>query len=98
MQVGFRHASGAARGQGSLGFVRSMASRPKSIPLPIAHSWLDHHKSYAPLRATLKRTRADNKGKFDEVVEDKGVRIIIEPQALMHVLGTKMDYVKDDLR
>ncbi|KAG2429625.1 hypothetical protein HXX76_010857 [Chlamydomonas incerta] len=41
---------------------------------------------------------ADAKGKFDEVVEDKGVRIIIEPQALMHVLGTKMDYVKDDLR
>ncbi|KAG2488499.1 hypothetical protein HYH03_013002 [Edaphochlamys debaryana] len=41
---------------------------------------------------------ADSKGRFDELVEDKGVRILIEPAALMHVLGTKMDYVEDALR
>ncbi|GLI70101.1 hypothetical protein VaNZ11_014880 [Volvox africanus] len=41
---------------------------------------------------------ADTKGKFDELVEDKGVRILIEPAALMHVLGTKMDYIEDQLR
>ncbi|GFR40377.1 hypothetical protein Agub_g926 [Astrephomene gubernaculifera] len=41
---------------------------------------------------------ADTKGKFDELVEDKGVRILIEPAALMHVLGTKMDFVEDKLR
>ncbi|EFJ44276.1 hypothetical protein VOLCADRAFT_102213 [Volvox carteri f. nagariensis] len=41
---------------------------------------------------------ADAKGKFDELVEDKGVRILIEPAALMHVLGTKMDYIEDKLR
>ncbi|XP_052169084.1 iron-sulfur assembly protein IscA-like 3, mitochondrial [Oryza glaberrima] len=41
---------------------------------------------------------ADEKGKFDEVVEDKGVKVLIDPKALMHVIGTKMDYVDDPLR
>ncbi|KAE8666302.1 Iron-sulfur assembly protein IscA-like 1 [Hibiscus syriacus] len=41
---------------------------------------------------------ADEKGKFDELVEDKGVQILIEPKALMHVIGTKMDFVDDKLR
>ncbi|KAI4295062.1 hypothetical protein MLD38_040670 [Melastoma candidum] len=41
---------------------------------------------------------ADEKGKFDELVEDKGVKILIEPKALMHVIGTKMDFVDDKLR
>jgi len=41
---------------------------------------------------------ADQKGKFDELVEDHGVRILIDPSALMHVLGTKMDYLEDELK
>ncbi|XP_051119987.1 iron-sulfur assembly protein IscA-like 1, mitochondrial [Andrographis paniculata] len=41
---------------------------------------------------------ADDKGKFDELVEDKGVKILIDPKALMHVIGTKMDFVDDKLR
>lgn len=41
---------------------------------------------------------SDEKGKFDELVEDKGVKILIDPKALMHVLGTKMDFVDDKLR
>ncbi|CAN0914097.1 Iron-sulfur assembly protein IscA-like 1, mitochondrial, partial [Linum grandiflorum] len=41
---------------------------------------------------------ADEKGKFDEVVEEKGVKVLIEPKALMHVIGTKMDFVDDKLR
>ncbi|KAK4799449.1 hypothetical protein SAY86_024814 [Trapa natans] len=40
----------------------------------------------------------DEKGKFDELVEDKGVKFLIEPKALMHVIGTKMDFVDDKLR
>ena len=40
----------------------------------------------------------DEKGKFDELVEDKGVKILIDPKALMHVIGTKMDFVDDKLR
>ncbi|XP_052187748.1 iron-sulfur assembly protein IscA-like 1, mitochondrial [Diospyros lotus] len=41
---------------------------------------------------------ADEKAKFDELVEDKGVKILIDPKALMHVIGTKMDFVDDKLR
>ncbi|KAJ9548233.1 hypothetical protein OSB04_020776 [Centaurea solstitialis] len=40
----------------------------------------------------------NEKGKFDELVEDKGVKIVIDPKALMHVIGTKMDFVDDKLR
>eukprot|EP00244_Chara_vulgaris_P001762 TRINITY_DN1287_c1_g2_i1.p1 TRINITY_DN1287_c1_g2~~TRINITY_DN1287_c1_g2_i1.p1 ORF type:complete len:125 (-),score=14.95 TRINITY_DN1287_c1_g2_i1:974-1348(-) len=43
-------------------------------------------------------TYADEKGKFDEEVEDKGVKVLIDPRALMHIVGTKMDYVEDRLR
>ncbi len=42
--------------------------------------------------------RADERQKFDELVEDQGVRILIEPTAIMHVVGTKMDFVQDRLK
>ena len=35
---------------------------------------------------------ADEKKPFDEVVEDKGARVLIEAKALMFLLGTEMDY------
>ena len=35
---------------------------------------------------------ADQIGPFDEVVEDKGVRILIDPKAVLFLLGTEMDY------
>ena len=31
-------------------------------------------------------------GPTDEVVEDKGVRILIDPKAVLFLLGTEMDY------
>ncbi len=34
---------------------------------------------------------------LDEVVEDKGVRIFIDPKAVMFLLGTEMDFTKDKL-
>ncbi|KAJ0715496.1 putative FeS cluster biogenesis, HesB-like domain superfamily [Helianthus annuus] len=40
---------------------------------------------------------ADEKWKFDELIEDKGVKILIDRKALMHVIGTKMDFVDDKL-
>lgn len=48
--------------------------------------------------STVQQTSTDEKGKFDELVEDHGIRILIEPNALMHVVGTKMDYVEDRLK
>jgi iron-sulfur cluster assembly protein len=41
---------------------------------------------------------ADEKGKFDEVVEDKGVTVLIDPKATMFILGTEMDFVEDKLQ
>ena len=40
---------------------------------------------------------ADQKERLEEEVEQHGARIFIEPKALMHVIGTKMDFVEDDL-
>jgi len=34
---------------------------------------------------------------IDEVVEDKGVRILVEPSAILFLLGTEMDYKTDKL-
>jgi iron-sulfur cluster assembly protein len=33
--------------------------------------------------------------KFEEVVEDKGVKILIDPKAVMFLLGSEMDWVDD---
>jgi len=35
------------------------------------------------------------KNSTDEVVEDKGVRVYIDPKAIMYLLGTSMDYRKN---
>ncbi len=32
----------------------------------------------------------------DEVVEDKGVKVFIDPGAIMYLLGTEMDYKKEE--
>ncbi len=34
---------------------------------------------------------------LDEVVEDKGVKIFIEPKAILFLLGTEMDFVREKL-
>ena len=41
---------------------------------------------------------ADEKGKFDEIVEDKGVTVLVDPKAVMFILGTEMDFVEDKLQ
>jgi iron-sulfur cluster assembly protein len=41
---------------------------------------------------------ADEKGKLDEVVQDKGVTVLIDPKASMFIIGTEMDYVEDKLQ
>jgi len=40
---------------------------------------------------------AEAVGKFDEVVEDKGVKVIIDPAAVLYLLGTEMDWKVDKL-
>ena len=33
----------------------------------------------------------------DEVVEDKGVKVLIDPKAIMYLLGTEMDYKNEEI-
>jgi iron-sulfur cluster assembly protein len=40
---------------------------------------------------------ATSVGPHDEIVEDKGVRILIDPKAVMFLLGTEMDFKTDKL-
>ena len=37
-------------------------------------------------------TYAEARGPHDEVIEDKGVKLLIDPTAVMFLLGTEMDY------
>ena len=41
---------------------------------------------------------ADEIGKYDEVVTDKGVTVIIDPKAIMYLIGTTMDYVEEKMK
>jgi iron-sulfur cluster assembly protein len=33
--------------------------------------------------------------RLDEVIEDKGVRVIVDSKAFMAVVGTQMDFIED---
>ena len=41
---------------------------------------------------------AAEQGKFDEVVEDKGAKVLIDPKAIMFLIGTEMDYQESTLK
>jgi len=42
-------------------------------------------------------TWADSVGKLDELVEQDGARVIVDPQAVLYLLGTEMDFKADKL-
>ena len=41
---------------------------------------------------------ADALGPFEELIEVKGVRILIDPKAIMYVIGSQMDYTEDSFQ
>ncbi|MDJ0950257.1 MAG: iron-sulfur cluster assembly accessory protein [Alphaproteobacteria bacterium] len=41
---------------------------------------------------------AAEKGPHDEVIEQKGVTVFVDPLATMFILGTELDYVEDKLQ
>ena len=41
---------------------------------------------------------AEEQKPFDEVVEDKGVKVLIDAKAMMFLLGTEMDYQTSTLK
>jgi iron-sulfur cluster assembly protein len=40
---------------------------------------------------------AESQNSLDEVIEDKGIRLLIDPKAVMFLIGTEMDYERDRL-
>ena len=40
---------------------------------------------------------AETTNALDEVVEDKGVKIFIDPKAILFLVGTEMDFVREKL-
>jgi len=41
---------------------------------------------------------AEARNEFDEIVEDKGVTILVDPKAAMFLLGTEMDFVDEKMK
>ena len=41
---------------------------------------------------------ADKQNPLDEIVEDKGARVLIDPKAILFLIGTEMDFVKDKMQ
>ena len=41
---------------------------------------------------------ANEKAEFDEIVEDNGVTIFVDPKAVLFLVGTEMDFVEDKLK
>src|SRR5262245_58429772 len=41
---------------------------------------------------------ADARGPHDQVVEEKGLKLLIDPSAVLFLLGTEMDYRTDRMR
>ncbi|MDX1950281.1 MAG: iron-sulfur cluster assembly accessory protein [Rickettsiales bacterium] len=41
---------------------------------------------------------ADDIRKYEDVVEDKGVKVIIDPKATLYLIGTQMDYVEEKMK
>ena len=50
----------------------------------------------AGMEYTMEYAKA--RGPHDEVVEDKGVKLLIDPTAVLFLLGTEMDYRTDKMR
>ncbi len=87
---------------------RTRRPRPKVVSLTDAaaervREIMDRaEKPYAGLRVGVKNggcagseyvlEYADTAGPLDEVVEDKGVKILIEPKAVLFLIGTEVDY------
>jgi len=68
-----------------------MASQPPAAALKIGVK----KGGCAGMEYTMSWT--ETQSKFDEIVEDKGVKILIDPMAVMYLLGTEMDYRSDTL-
>src|SRR3954451_11642942 len=88
--------------------LRPRRPRPKVVPLTdraaerVREIMGRAEKPYAGLRVGVKNggcagqeyflESAETASPLDEVVEDKGVTILVEPKAVLFLLGTEIDY------
>ena len=68
-----------------------MASRPDVVGLRVGVK----NGGCAGMEYTM--SWATEPDKLDEVVEDKGVMVLVDPKAILFLLGTEMDYKVDKL-
>lgn len=47
---------------------------------------------------TYEVSYADEKGKYDEELQTDDIKILIDPKAVMYLLGTEMDYQETDFK
>ncbi len=72
--------------------VRSiMATKPNAVGLKIGLK----KGGCAGMEYTLEW--AEETGKFDEIIDVDGAKVIIDPMATLYILGTEMDYQVDKL-
>ena len=67
----------------------------------IAKEWVDKaEEDYGFACAGMEYTMewAEDQKPFDEVVEDKGVKVLIDAKAMMFLLGTEMDFQSTTLK
>ena len=93
---------------------RPRRPRPKAVTLTDAAAarvreiMANAEKDYVALRVGVKNggcagqeytfAYAEQIGPLDEVVEDKGVTILIEPKAILFLIGTELDYEEEKLK
>ncbi len=41
---------------------------------------------------------ADDVQQFEEIIEDKGVKVLIDPKAIMYLIGSEMDFIENKLK
>lgn len=37
------------------------------------------------------------KGKYDELIETNGIKVIVDGRSMMYILGTEIDYKEDEI-
>lgn len=40
---------------------------------------------------------ADEINKFDDIVQEDGISVLIDPKAMLYILGSEMDYIEEEL-